>query len=265
MSLSLRRTGLSPPVYAKLADYTVIDAGREVGRIYEDPHASQPWFWSLTVFGAHLAGTKPSGRAATIEDAKAAIRRLTKRNRGVNLKRVLEELRTYTNGWVAYFWRARTPSVFAELDQWIRRRLRCYQWKLWKRPASSSRTQTSRAPAVAVHPSAHRLPAISSPALGHRRGGRGRLQRCLAPTEAIEQRREVGLTERDALDATEALGDVETLVEEVEAVLGVAARGGDPAEDAECQRRLAVAVIDRLRDRKGLARRFHGSEAQRTQ
>jgi len=71
MALSLRRTGLSPPVYRHLADYVVIDAGREVGRIYEDPHASQRWFWSLTVFGAHLAGTKPSGRAATIEDAKA--------------------------------------------------------------------------------------------------------------------------------------------------------------------------------------------------
>jgi group II intron reverse transcriptase/maturase len=62
------------------------------------------------------------------------IRRITKRNRGVSLDRVISELRTYTNGWVAYFWRARTPSVFEEFDEWIRRRLRCYQWKLWKKP-----------------------------------------------------------------------------------------------------------------------------------
>jgi RNA-directed DNA polymerase len=75
----------------------------------------------------------------SLKRAKATIRRLTKRNRGVSLKRVLEELRTYTNGWVAYFWRARTPSVFAALDQWIRRRLRCYQWKLWKRPRTRGR------------------------------------------------------------------------------------------------------------------------------
>jgi hypothetical protein len=69
MRLSLRRTGLSPPAYAHRADYTVIDTGREVGRIYE--YDSQPWFWSLTVFGAHLAGTKASGRSATFETAKA--------------------------------------------------------------------------------------------------------------------------------------------------------------------------------------------------
>jgi group II intron reverse transcriptase/maturase len=60
------------------------------------------------------------------------VRRLTRRNRGVSLERVLEELRTYTDGWVAYFWRARTPSVFAAWDEWIRRRLRCYCWKQWK-------------------------------------------------------------------------------------------------------------------------------------
>jgi hypothetical protein len=52
VQLSLRRTGLSPPIYADRGDFTVIDAGREVGRIYEDPHASQPWFWSIIVIGA---------------------------------------------------------------------------------------------------------------------------------------------------------------------------------------------------------------------
>ena len=67
------------------------------------------------------------------------VRRITKRNRGVSLMRVLEELRTYTDGWVAYFWRARTPSVFYGFDAWIRRRLRCYQWKLWKRPKNRGR------------------------------------------------------------------------------------------------------------------------------
>ena len=67
------------------------------------------------------------------------VRRITKRNRGVSLVRVISELRTYTDGWVAYFWRARTPSVFSREDEWIRRRLRCYQWKLWKRPRNRGR------------------------------------------------------------------------------------------------------------------------------
>lgn len=61
------------------------------------------------------------------------VRAITKRNRGISLDRMLAELRAFTNGWVAYFWRARTPSVFQDLDSWIRRRLRCFQWKQWKR------------------------------------------------------------------------------------------------------------------------------------
>jgi RNA-directed DNA polymerase len=71
---------------------------------------------------------------ASLKRAKDTIRRITKRNRGVSLDRVLGELGTFTDGWVGYFWLARTPSVFQELDQWIRRRLRGYQWKLWKTP-----------------------------------------------------------------------------------------------------------------------------------
>jgi group II intron reverse transcriptase/maturase len=63
---------------------------------------------------------------------KDTVREITKRNRGVSFERMVSELRRYTDGWVAYFWHARTPSVFKEFDEWIRRRLRCYVWKQWK-------------------------------------------------------------------------------------------------------------------------------------
>jgi RNA-directed DNA polymerase len=75
----------------------------------------------------------------SLQRAKRTIRRITKRNRGVSLGRVLEELRTFTDGWMGYYWLARTPSVFQALDQWIRRRLRCYQWKHWKTPRTRAR------------------------------------------------------------------------------------------------------------------------------
>ena len=68
----------------------------------------------------------------SLKRAKDTIRRITRRNRGVSLAQVLEELGRFTDGWVGYFWIARTPSVFQELDAWTRRRLRCYQWKQWK-------------------------------------------------------------------------------------------------------------------------------------
>ncbi|MDE3077090.1 MAG: group II intron reverse transcriptase/maturase [Chloroflexota bacterium] len=75
----------------------------------------------------------------SLKRAKDTIRRITKRNRGVSLGRVLEELALFTDGWVGYFWPARTPSTFQELDEWTRRRLRCYQWKQWKRPHRRAR------------------------------------------------------------------------------------------------------------------------------
>ena len=36
-------------------------------------------------------------------------------------------------GWIGYYWQANTPSVFEDLDKWIRRRLRQMIWKRWKR------------------------------------------------------------------------------------------------------------------------------------
>ena len=39
----------------------------------------------------------------------------------------------YLTGWRAYFRLAQTPSVFDELDGWIRHRLRAVQLKHWKR------------------------------------------------------------------------------------------------------------------------------------
>jgi hypothetical protein len=47
-------------VYADRADYIVIETGREIGRIYEDRTASQP-FWSILGVGACHAGIETTG------------------------------------------------------------------------------------------------------------------------------------------------------------------------------------------------------------
>ncbi len=100
--------------------------------------AAKRKFLGLRVIGraekARLSVT-PESRARV----KKELRRITKRNRGVSLRQVLTELGRYTDGWVGYFWVARTPSVFRALDQWLRRRLRCYQWKQWKRPRTRAK------------------------------------------------------------------------------------------------------------------------------
>jgi len=43
-----------------------------------------------------------------------------------------KELASYLRGWKSYFGFSQTPSVFRNLDPWIRRRLRSMIWKQWK-------------------------------------------------------------------------------------------------------------------------------------
>jgi len=73
MALSLRTTGLSSPAYRDWLDYVIVEAGRDVGRLYEDRHSPPElrWFWSITVHVNPMLGITTSGRAASIEDAKA--------------------------------------------------------------------------------------------------------------------------------------------------------------------------------------------------
>jgi hypothetical protein len=61
------------------------------------------------------------------------IRKITKRNRGVSLTRVLQELKTYAIGWLGYYGIADLLSRLRRYDEWIRKRLRMYIWKQWKR------------------------------------------------------------------------------------------------------------------------------------
>lgn len=64
---------------------------------------------------------------------KRRVRRITKRNRGRELQVIITELTQYLRGWQHYFKLAIRKSVMQRLDEWIRRRLRCYRLKQRKR------------------------------------------------------------------------------------------------------------------------------------
>ena len=80
-------------------------------------------------------GSMPKRRIApkALKRFKERIRELTRRTRGVSLKGMVEQLSAYLKGWLGYFAFCETPSVLADLESWIRRRLRCVAWKQWKR------------------------------------------------------------------------------------------------------------------------------------
>ena len=67
------------------------------------------------------------------------VRQITGRNRGVKFDLVLSELRSAAMGWVNYHQHTRCANALKRLDEWIRRRLRCYLWKQWKRPKARAR------------------------------------------------------------------------------------------------------------------------------
>lgn len=69
----------------------------------------------------------------TKERFKQRVRDLTGRSRGRSFDDVMVELRKYLVGWRGYFRIATTSSVFEDLDQWIRRRLRCLLIKQQRR------------------------------------------------------------------------------------------------------------------------------------
>jgi len=70
---------------------------------------------------------------------KLRVKEITKRNRGQRVQYVIHELRLYANGWMNYFGISHTYSMVLALDDWMRRRVRLYYWKQWKRPGTRRR------------------------------------------------------------------------------------------------------------------------------
>jgi group II intron reverse transcriptase/maturase len=66
-----------------------------------------------------------------LRGVKHRVKTLSRRSRGVSLVQVIKDLNTYLRGWMAYYRLVETPTVFTELDSWIRRRLRCFMAKQW--------------------------------------------------------------------------------------------------------------------------------------
>lgn len=66
---------------------------------------------------------------------KDKIRKLTPRNHGMNIEEMIKQLNPVLRGWANYFRMANCKGIFAQLMEWLRRRLRMKQmreWKYWK-------------------------------------------------------------------------------------------------------------------------------------
>jgi len=75
---------------------------------------------------------------------KERIREMTQRSHGVSVDQLIGMLNRYLTGWRGYFGFCETPSVLQRLDEWVRRRVRCFFWKQWRRGSTRFRELTAR-------------------------------------------------------------------------------------------------------------------------
>ena len=100
----------------------------------EKSAVARPWERKFLGF-SFTNGKEPKRRIApkALERFKERIRKQTCRSSWNTLAETIEVLARYLRGWRGYFGFCETPSVLEALDGWIRRRLRCFIWKGWKR------------------------------------------------------------------------------------------------------------------------------------
>jgi len=103
--------------------------------------------WKRKFLGYSMSSEKrPRLRVAkqSVKRLKQKVRDICRRGRGRNIIKVIEELSIVFKGWVLYFKLAEVKNVFDELDQWIRRKLRCIKWRQWKRPYTRAKNLMRR-------------------------------------------------------------------------------------------------------------------------
>jgi RNA-directed DNA polymerase len=103
-------------------------------RVNENKSAvDRPWKRKFLGFTLYHVDKRIRLAEASVTKVKEKIRSLTQRSSGVSMSERIKQLNQYLGGWIGYFALSEAPSLFSELDEWLRRRLRMCQWKQWKR------------------------------------------------------------------------------------------------------------------------------------
>lgn len=79
------------------------------------------------------SGMKFRVHEKSITRMKNRIREITSRRRGISYEVLKRELKQYVVGWVNYFKLCDMKNLLKETDKWLRRRLRMFIWKRWKK------------------------------------------------------------------------------------------------------------------------------------
>ena len=111
----------------------------------EKSAVDRPWNRQFLGYGmtSHRNPKIKTGENA-VERLKSKLREISRKGRGRNLKRIIEEVTPILRGWSNYFKLSEVKKPFAALDSWFRRKLRCILWRQWKRPYTRAKKLMQR-------------------------------------------------------------------------------------------------------------------------
>ena len=78
-------------------------------------------------------GIKLRVHSKSVSKMKARVKEITSRSNGHSYELLKLKLKQFIIGWVNYFKLADMNNLLKETDKWLRRRIRMYIWKRWKR------------------------------------------------------------------------------------------------------------------------------------
>jgi RNA-directed DNA polymerase len=96
-------------------------------------------FKDITFLGIRISGRRIRISEKAIAKFKWRVKSLTHRNNPLSMYQIITELKPYLRGWIGYFRIQQMSGILAELDVWIRYRLRAMQLKKWKKPKKFQR------------------------------------------------------------------------------------------------------------------------------
>ncbi|MNW45035.1 Group II intron-encoded protein LtrA [compost metagenome] len=84
--------------------------------------------------GKNRSGVYIRAHGQSLAKAKKKLKELTSRSQGRNVRQVMEKVKVYIRGWIGYYYVADMKRILQSWSEWLRRRLRMYIWKEWKKP-----------------------------------------------------------------------------------------------------------------------------------
>lgn len=84
--------------------------------------------------GKNGSGVYIRSHPQTLAKAKKKLKELTSRSQGRNARQVMEKVKIYIRGWIGHFYVADMKRILQNWNEWLRRRMRMYIWKQWKKP-----------------------------------------------------------------------------------------------------------------------------------